>query len=849
MADETYKISGKVTLDTAAASRAARDHKRDVDALARANTKLAEEEKRLATEMDKLRKAQLNVMQADISGTQSKRELALQTKIIRLENAKLADSSRVVREEKARLRAEERQLQAAMRETARAAQESARAQIQAARDAARAEAQILRDREAAQRARQRAADLGTRSRGLQDQDNAAARRINALETSIAETEARLFRTTGRPFGRVRTAAEDAVGRARERLQSGEGLGEAGAKLGGGLRSLAGAGAGLLVGGGTAVAGAAGGIAAVGGEFEKLRASLETIEGSKAKAEATFKTIQDFARTTPNSLSETTTALLKLKARGLDSSLPALRAYGDTAAAMGKSLDEMVEAVADATTGEFERLKEFGIKASTEGDKVKLTFKGVTTTVQKDSKSIEQYLVGLGQTNFAGGMERQSQTLMGQLGGLSDTLAQLADEAFRSGLGDAIKEVVADMAGLAGEGSDLAKVIGKTLGDAVRGAYKWFKDFIGPVDQLDEKFAAAWGAAQKFVGVVTTAIGVVTSMASALGGAGTAVVALGAGIVALTGPLGAAAALGATLGATLVNAFRDGRSELALLQQQARAAEQEAKLKKLQDERAALGEQIQEQARRSSKAQDLSKKVIEVELRRRGVSDISKLSKADQQDVLRAANNVAASADSGDFDARVGAIEADIKGRSRSADAAEFERLNKRRKSLSPAEKKRLNELSKDLDVNIDKGKAKLDAFDAARKKEIDDLVKRAELDAADKALASGDAAGASKAARAAGRETRERLKEMASKGALPGEVERALLRQAGFEDVQNAPPPPVIVYQQTFTQTVHLQMDAVVHATGDPETVADEIGGATKTSLERDILPQTADMFRSAIRR
>ena len=859
MSDETYRVTGKVTLDTAAAGRAARDHKRDVDALRAANTKLADEERKLAAETEKLRKAQLNVMQADISGTQSKRELAMQTKIIRLESAKLTDATKAVREEKRRLQAEERALQSAMRDTARAAQESARAQVQAAREAARAEAQIVRDREAAARARRRGEDLAAREAPLGRAMSAADKRIEAAQERLGETRSRLARL-GRPLGGVRTAVEDGARARFDRFKTGEGLGEAAGQLGGGLRSIAGAGAGLLAGGGAAVVGAAGGIAAVGGEFEKLRASLETIEGSKTKAEATFKTIQDFARTTPNSLAETTTALLKLKARGLDSSLPALRAYGDTAAAMGKSLDEMVEAVADATTGEFERLKEFGIKASTEGDKVKLTFKGVTTTVQKDSKSIEQYLVKLGQTNFAGGMERQSQTLLGQLGGLSDTLAQLADEAFRNGLGDAIKEVVADMSGLAGEGGDLAKVIGKTLGDAVRGAYKWFKEFIGPIDQLDEKFQAAWKMASEFVGVVTTAVGVVTSLASSLGGANTALVAIGAGLVALTGPLGAVAALGATLGATLVRAFSDSGAALAELHRKA----DEVRQKEFEAEKRAIQQEIDQTRRENeqiTRANDAGRKVRETELRRLGKS-VDQLS-PEERAALR--SKVAGTISGllgqgasggrafggGDFESRMAAFDASSKDLSLGADRAEFDRLNKRRKSLSPSEKKRLGELSKELDVNVARGggKAKLDAFDAARKKEIDDLVKRAELDAADKALASGDAAGAGRAARQAGKETRARLKDMASKGALPGEVERALLRQAGFEDVQNAPPPPVIVYQQTFNQTVYLQMDATVTATGDPETVADELGEATQTKLERDILPRTADLFRSAIRR
>ena len=47
---------------------------------------------------------------------------------------------------------------------------------------------------------------------------------------------------------------------------------------------------------------------------------------------------------------------------------------NTASAMGKIVEQFVEAVADASTGEFERLKEFGIKASSEGDRQPLRFR-------------------------------------------------------------------------------------------------------------------------------------------------------------------------------------------------------------------------------------------------------------------------------------------------------------------------------------------------------------------------------------------------------------------------------------------------------------------------------------------
>jgi uncharacterized membrane protein YqgA involved in biofilm formation len=43
------------------------------------------------------------------------------------------------------------------------------------------------------------------------------------------------------------------------------------------------------------------------------------------------------------------AFIKLKALGLQPSKEALTSYGNTATAMGKSLDQMIEAVADAST--------------------------------------------------------------------------------------------------------------------------------------------------------------------------------------------------------------------------------------------------------------------------------------------------------------------------------------------------------------------------------------------------------------------------------------------------------------------------------------------------------------------
>lgn len=155
-------------------------------------------------------------------------------------------------------------------------------------------------------------------------------------------------------------------------------------------------------------------------FESMRVSLVSLTGDAKRAQVAFDGIQKFASSTPFSVEEVTSAFIKLGNLGLAPSERALTSYGNTAGAMGKSLNQLVEAVADATTGEFERLKEFGIKAKSEGDNVSLTFQGVTTKIGKNAAEIQEYLIGLGETKFAGGMQRQADTLNGSISNLGDS---------------------------------------------------------------------------------------------------------------------------------------------------------------------------------------------------------------------------------------------------------------------------------------------------------------------------------------------------------------------------------------------------------------------------------------------
>lgn len=208
------------------------------------------------------------------------------------------------------------------------------------------------------------------------------------------------------------------------------------------------------------------IARANAEFQRLQAALTVATGSAGQASVAFNEIRKFAATTPYELNQSVEAFLRLKNLGLDPSIQSMRSYGNTASAMGKDLMQMVEAVADATTGEFERLKEFGIKASKAGDEVAFTFQGVTTTVKNNADAIQQYLLAIGNTQFAGGMEMQMQTLGGQFSNLKDNLDALYIAIGQAGANNALTQLMTSLSAAIVWATENIDLLTQVIGTAV-----------------------------------------------------------------------------------------------------------------------------------------------------------------------------------------------------------------------------------------------------------------------------------------------------------------------------------------------------------------------------------------------
>lgn len=207
------------------------------------------------------------------------------------------------------------------------------------------------------------------------------------------------------------------------------------------------------------------------EFDKLNSSLVTATGSTANAAQAFAALQKFAASTPYSVVEATEAFIKLKNQGLDPSERALRSYGNTASSQSKSLDQFIEAVADASRSQFERLNEFSISAKQSGDKVALTFKGLTTVVGNNSKEIQQYLMKIGETDFAGAMERRANTLDGAISNLGDSYDGFLRKVAAGGAGSTAEGAITGLSAALGDlGDILDAVAGKADSESKKLAY-------------------------------------------------------------------------------------------------------------------------------------------------------------------------------------------------------------------------------------------------------------------------------------------------------------------------------------------------------------------------------------------
>lgn len=238
-----------------------------------------------------------------------------------------------------------------------------------------------------------------------------------------------------------------------------------------------------------------------GKFEQFNAILEVTEGSAEKAKESLNWVKQFAVDTPSNLDEAMEAFVKLRAYGLDPTNGLLKTLGDTGAAMGKPVMQAVEAIADAVTGENERLKEFGVKGSVvkgtniiEYQYTDKTGKQQVAKVDKNNrKQIEETLSKIFNEKYAGAMEKQAKTINGIWAKLEDHWTNFQMLIMESGSFDWIKaklQGVLDAIDKMQENGELqqwAKDIGTVIMEVAQGLWA-FGEAIFEIIKWVAKFA-------------------------------------------------------------------------------------------------------------------------------------------------------------------------------------------------------------------------------------------------------------------------------------------------------------------------------------------------------------------------
>ena len=305
---------------------------------------------------------------------------------------------------------------------------------------------------------------------------------------------------------------------------------------------------------------------VAADFEKFRTILETTEGSAAKAQASMDWISDFAAKTPYDLNTVTDSFVKLRAYGLDPTNGLLATLGDTSAAMGKDVMQAVEAIADAVTGENERLKEFGVRASKAGGKITYEYTNKageqqTATVDADNRAaIQATLEAIFNEKYAGQMKKLSATWGGMVSNIGDQWTRFANMVMDSGVFADMKSRLGEVLGQLNAWAEDGTL--KRYAEEVGGRIRWVigevwelgKALISGAQQLAE-FVGGWkNLGLILVGLKLAPLAVsVIQLGSALGTAASGVfqlVSAGGSLSGLLGALGPAwGALSAAIAAT------------------------------------------------------------------------------------------------------------------------------------------------------------------------------------------------------------------------------------------------------------------------------------------------------------
>jgi tape measure domain-containing protein len=221
------------------------------------------------------------------------------------------------------------------------------------------------------------------------------------------------------------------------------------------------------------------IASVGAGFEDLKDSLDQVFGSMEAGDAAMDKVFKFAQTTPFQIEDATKAFIQLKSAGIEPSMKMLQTFADTASTSIDQLgafEALIRIVQRSAAGgmgleEINQLDDRGIPATKilteELGKSRDELSIYGKTAEGAAEMVQILIKGL-ESRFGGAMANKMDNLSTKTSNMVISFKQLADEVFKSGLGDLLKSLTDRLTAFADQAARVVRIKNDraSLGDMV-----------------------------------------------------------------------------------------------------------------------------------------------------------------------------------------------------------------------------------------------------------------------------------------------------------------------------------------------------------------------------------------------
>jgi len=261
------------------------------------------------------------------------------------------------------------------------------------------------------------------------------------------------------------------------------------------------------------------------QFEQYGNRMGAFTSSLTEQQSEMARARKFAMDYNQSIEKTTETLLLMKNYGLKDSNEQLKTYVNTAIGSGKSIEQFAEAMADALQGENERLKEFGTKASVQGQKVAYGWtdsmgRARNIIIDNNKEIIDSTLSAIFTEKYAGQAEKYKNTWAGTIQGIKNKWTDIELAIADEGLFKYLTSVVSNVSNFTKDAFNSGKGSAKGFVDSVVSGINSMIEGAGVLSDAFSLFGGVWDylkvAFWQLVGVIGTGINTIQEVWNKLG---------------------------------------------------------------------------------------------------------------------------------------------------------------------------------------------------------------------------------------------------------------------------------------------------------------------------------------------